>query len=122
MEALSDHTANDPHRLAKIAAEAIREDVIGMMTKIVELDNELYLERRGPLTRVEIDPNVRVRGNQTRTGLRYVHGPINVGDEVEVFESEADIEGRAWVADIDNDKGLVYLRVLWRSLKKRKEG
>lgn len=112
-------SADECHKLARTAAEAIREDVIGMMTKIVTLENELYLAKRGPLTRVEIDPNVRVRGRQTFSSLDRVYGPIAVGQQVQVFETEADITGDAWVADIDNDKGLVYLRVMWSSLRER---
>lgn len=109
----------DIHRLAKVAAQAIHDDVLDMMTKIVTLENELWLAKRGPLSRVEIDPNVRVRGNQTFSGLENVYGPIAVGQAVQVFESEADIVGDAWVTDIDNKKKLVYLRVLWSSLRDR---
>ena len=72
---------------------------------------------RNRRTRVEIDPNVRVRGNQTRSGFKYVHGPIGIGDEVEVFESEAGIKGVGTVTDIDYAKELVYLAVDWASLK-----
>lgn len=111
----------DHYQLAKIATKAIREEVLGMMTKIVELQNELEQAKRAPITRVEIDPNVRVRGNQTMTGLENVYGPISIGQPVEVFESEADIVGDAWVSDIDNAKKLVYLKVRWSSLRD-KEG
>lgn len=120
-EALQGKTANDPYRISKIAAGAIREEVLGMVTKIVELQNELEQAKRAPITRVEIDPNVRVRGNQTMTGLENVYGPVAVGQAVEVFESEAGIVGDAWVSDIDNGKGLVYLKVRWSSLR-GKEG
>jgi hypothetical protein len=111
----------DIHRLAKVAAGAIRDDVLEMMTKIVTLENDLYLAKRGPLSRVEIDPNVRVRGNQTFSGLDNVYGPIAVGQAVQVFESEADIVGDGWVTDIDTKKNLVYLRVMWSSLRDRKK-
>lgn len=107
--------------LAKVAAQAIREDILNMMTKIVTLENELWLAKRGPITRVEIDPNVRVRGNQTMTGLENVYGPIAIGQPVQVFESEAEIEGDAWVSDIDNRKRLVYLKVVWTSLKGKED-
>lgn len=110
---------SDSRKLARVATQAIREDVIGLMVKIEELREELYQARRGPITRVEIDPNVRVRGNQTRTGLDDVYGPIAVGQPVQVFESEADIVGDAWVTDIEEDMNLVYLRVMWSSLKPR---
>jgi hypothetical protein len=109
--------ANTPWRLAQIAMGAIREDILDMMTKIVTLENEVWLLKRGPLSRVEIDPNVRVRGNQTFSGLENVYGPIAIGQAVQVFEPEANIVGDAWVSDIDNDKGLVYLRVMWSSLR-----
>jgi hypothetical protein len=112
---------SDAHALAYIASLSIKTAVLDMMTKIVTLENEIYLLKRGPLTSVEIDPNVRVRGNQTLSALENVHGPIAVGQAVEVFEPEADIVGNAWVSDIDTDKGLVYLRVMWSSLKERKE-
>lgn len=73
-------------------------------------------------TRVEIDPNVRTRHGSTFTGVRYVDGPVAIGDKVTVFESEADIEGWGTVTEIDKDKGLVYLRVDWASLRDREEG
>lgn len=111
----------DQHRLAKVAAQAIHDDVLAMMTKIVTLENELWLAKRGPLSRVEIDPNVRVRGNQTFSGLDNVYGPIAVGQAVQVFEPEADIVGDGWVTDIDHKKKLVYLRVMWSSLRNRED-
>lgn len=113
-------TTNGTVWLSKIAVEAIREDILNMMTKIVTLENEVWLLKRGPLSRVEIDPNVRVRGNQTFTGMDNVYGPIAVGQAVQVFESEADIIGDGWVTDIDTKKNLVYLRVVWSSLRDRK--
>lgn len=120
-DAFSGKTANDPHRLAKLATDAIREDVINMMTLIVELNSQIRLLQQPPMTRIEIDPNVRVRGNQTMTGMQYVHGPIVIGQQVEVFESEAEIIGDGWVADIDEKKQLVYLRVVWSSLRDKEK-
>jgi hypothetical protein len=67
-------------------------------------------------TRIEIDPNMRVRHNWTVTGIEDAHGPIAVGDEVEVFESEADLRGRGRVEEINLEHGLVYLSVDWRGL------
>jgi hypothetical protein len=110
------------HILARVSTLAIRDDVIGMMKEIVELRNELYVAKRGPLTRVEIDPNVRVRGNQTFTGLEEVEGPIAVGVWVRVYERESGVEGDAWVTDVDEGKGLVYLNVIWSSLKPKEKG
>lgn len=72
-------------------------------------------------TRVEIDPNIRVRGNQTRTGLKHVHGPIAVGFEVTVYESESGIEGVGTITDINHAKRLVWLAVDWASLQPKEE-
>lgn len=72
-------------------------------------------------TRVEIDPNVRVRGNQTFSGLEDVDGPVAVGDTVTVYEPEADLEGRGEITDIDYDKQLVWIRVVWSSLQPKEE-
>lgn len=70
------------------------------------------------LTRVEIDLNIRVRGRQTFACLKDdVHGPLVVGQAVEVFESESDIYGPAVVTDIDRKKGLVYMAVEWAKLR-----
>lgn len=88
--------ADDPKEIAARVA-ALAKEIIGR-------------------TRVEIDPNVRVRGNQTFTGLENCHGPIAVDHEVTVYESEAGIEGRGVITDIDYDKRLVYLRVDWAGL------
>lgn len=121
-EALNDEgVEGDRYKISSIAAKAVRKEVIEMMTKIVTLENELWLLKRGPLSRVEIDPNVRVRGNQTFTGMDNVYGPIAVGQAVQVFEPEADIVGDGWVTDIDTKKNLVYLRVMWSSLRDRKQ-
>ena len=68
-------------------------------------------------TRVEIDLNVRVRGNDTFVGFGDVSGPIAVGESVEVFESESGVSGEGKVTEIDGDRELVYLSVDWSSLK-----
>lgn len=73
-------------------------------------------------TRVEIDPNVRVGRQRTRTGLEDCHGPIAIGDDVTVYESEAGIEGHGRITDIDYDKKLVWLWVNWASLRPKGEG
>lgn len=65
---------------------------------------------------VEIDLNVRVRGNQTFVGLLDIPGAC-VGDAVTVRESESGLSGPGWVTDIDWGKGLVYLRVDWPKLQ-----
>ena len=46
-------------------------------------------ESPATLTRILIDLNVRVRGRQTLAGLEDAHGPIQVGQLVEVFEEES---------------------------------
>lgn len=67
-------------------------------------------------SRVEIDLNVRVRGNQTFTGIEDVRGPINVGDPVQVYESESGVVGSGRITEIDRERGIVYLTVDWDSL------
>jgi len=69
------------------------------------------------LTRVSIDLNVRVRGRQTLAGLEDVHGPIEVGQLVEVFEEESGAYGPGYVMDIDTKKRLVYLSVDWAGMR-----
>lgn len=67
-------------------------------------------------TRVEIDLNVRVRGNDTFVGFDDVSGPIAVGESVEVYESESGVSGDGRITEIDSDRQLVYLSVDWASL------
>ncbi len=66
---------------------------------------------------VDIDLNVRVRGNQTVSGFEDVSGLLAVGDVVEVREPESGLHGRARVTDIDVAKRLVYLAVDWPELE-----
>ena len=68
------------------------------------------------MTRIEIDPNVRVRGNQTYSGYEDVTGDLVLHDMVEVYESEAGIVGTAEVTEIDAERKLVYLAVDWSSI------
>jgi len=69
------------------------------------------------MTRIAIDPNVRVKGNRTYAGLEDVDGgPVAVGDRVRVWEPEGDISGFATVVDLDQDRNLVYLEVNWWTL------
>lgn len=65
--------------------------------------------------RIEIDPNLRVRRDQTVVFQEEALG-VAVGDRVTVFESEAGIVGDAVVDEIDRTLGLVYLDVDWPSL------
>lgn len=69
------------------------------------------------MTRVLIDLNVRVRGNDTYAGFEDVDSwPISVGSVVEVFEPESGVHGGGRVNDIDLVRRLVYLSVDWASL------
>jgi hypothetical protein len=77
--------------------------------------------------RIEIDPNVRVRGNKayagfedvqaagqlTRTRLRGI--PVSAGQRVLAWEPEDDIVTDAVVVDMDEDRQLIYLAVEWGS-------
>jgi hypothetical protein len=67
-------------------------------------------------TRVEIDPNVRVRGDGTFAGLDDVTGPVSAGDAVEVYEPESGLAGDGVVTEVDKDRKLVCLSVDWPSL------
>jgi hypothetical protein len=71
--------------------------------------------------RIMIDPNVRVRGNQTYVDLDsdVLSGDVpQVGTEVEVCEEEAGLVGRARVSEVNRLTGLVYLVVDWSSLRR----
>ncbi|MFL0287196.1 hypothetical protein ACJH6H_18225 [Mycobacterium sp. SMC-21] len=70
------------------------------------------------LTEVHIDLNVRVAGNQTRSGFEDVKGgPVpGVGDRVVVRESESDVIGFGQVTRVLDDARLIYLAVDWKSL------
>jgi len=75
---------------------------------------------RQPRTRVEIDLNVRVRGNDTFVGFEDLSGPVAVGEVVEVYESESGVAGEGRFTEIDGDRELVYLSVDWPSLKEQR--
>jgi hypothetical protein len=77
-----------------------------------------YVQR--PRTRVEIDLNVRVRGNDTFVGFEDVSGPIGVDEDVEVYESESGVVGDGKITEIDGERELVYLSVDWSSLTEAK--
>jgi hypothetical protein len=66
--------------------------------------------------RIAIDPNVRVRDNETYAGLEDVDGDITCGSRVVVYEPESGLVGPAEVTEIDTDKQLVYLAVDWQAL------
>lgn len=69
------------------------------------------------MTRVEIDLNVRVRGNWTFSGVDDADGPIHVGDFVEVYEGETGACGSGRIEEIDYERGLIYLSVDWASIR-----
>lgn len=73
------------------------------------------------LVRVEIDPNIRVRGNQTLADYGDADGPLSVGQPVRVHESEAGIVGDGVVTELDPEKRLAVLRVDWASLRPEEE-
>jgi hypothetical protein len=73
------------------------------------------------ITRIEIDLNVRARGNGTYAGFENVSGPLMVGEEVEVYESESGLAGSGHVTEIDTERELVFLSVDWASLTDRQD-
>lgn len=68
-------------------------------------------------SRIAIDPNVRVRGNETYAGFEDVEGVVGVDDDVEVWEPEIGLTGLGRITDIDADRRLIYLAVDWASLR-----
>ena len=68
------------------------------------------------MTRIEFDPNVRVRGNGTFTWLPEGVS-LRVGDSVVLFEPEGGIEVDGKVTEIDTAKNLVYFTVDWPTLR-----
>ena len=67
------------------------------------------------MTRVEIDPNVRTRGNETYARTDEADGDLNIGDAVILYESEDRIEWDGTVTRFD--RGLVYFRVDWANVR-----
>ncbi|GAA1154476.1 hypothetical protein F4556_005002 [Kitasatospora gansuensis] len=68
------------------------------------------------MTKIRIDPNVRVRGNLTYAGLDDVTGELKEHAEVEVYEPESGLAGHGHVEQIDLERGLVYVAVHWKTL------
>jgi hypothetical protein len=71
------------------------------------------------IARVAIDPNVRVRGNQTYAGFEDIQGTVVAGSHVEVYEPESGLTGPAEVTDVDHERRLVYLAVDWGQLREQ---
>jgi hypothetical protein len=67
--------------------------------------------------RVMIDPNIRVRGNQTYAGVEDVEGTVVAGSHVMVYERESGLTGPAEVTEVDSERQLVYLAVDWDKLR-----
>lgn len=90
-----------------------RRDATGTATTPLTIAHGVTYQKPA---RVEIDPNVRVRGNQTFSTFEDCDRIPAVGEPVIVYESEAAIEGPAVVTGLDEGKRLVYLDVDWSSL------
>ena len=75
-----------------------------------------------PLPAVKIDPNIRVRGNQTLAGPGDITGEIVIGQRVMVYEPEAGVSGYGVAASFDEDKQLLFIDVDWASLQVDESG
>lgn len=69
------------------------------------------------LTRVEIDPNIRVRGNKARVGYEDADGPLRPGQTVTVFESETGLTGTGVVSEVADVLRLAWIWVDWAGLR-----
>lgn len=69
------------------------------------------------MTRVEIDLNIRVRGNWTLAGLEHADGPVSQGDSVEVYEPESGVTGPGRIEEVDNARRVIFLSVDWGALQ-----
>lgn len=67
------------------------------------------------MTRVRIDPNVRIGpdGRHTYTGREDADGPVKAGDEVTAYEEETGLAWPATVCVVTEDSRLIYLYVAW---------
>lgn len=70
-------------------------------------------------TRISIDLNVRVRGNNTYVGFEQVFGPVSVGELVEVYEAESGLSGEGRITEIDGERELVFISVDWSALSEK---
>ena len=62
------------------------------------------------LNAITHDGLIRIRAS------RFPHG-VAVGDLVSISEPEEEVEGLAHVAEVNESTGLVYLDVVWESLR-----
>jgi hypothetical protein len=69
------------------------------------------------VARIAIDPNIRVRGNQTYAGIEDIEGDVGAGSHVVVYEPESGLSGPGEVTEVDRDRGLVYIVVDWSKLR-----
>jgi hypothetical protein len=69
------------------------------------------------LTRVQIDLNVRSRGNKARVGYEDATGPLQPGQAVEVYESETNLTGTGTVSETDDDLRLAWIDLDWSKLR-----
>ncbi|MEX2620006.1 MAG: hypothetical protein WD250_07285 [Egibacteraceae bacterium] len=71
------------------------------------------------LPHVEVDFNVRSREGWVRTRLDKVPPgqELEVGSTLWVFEREEGLRGLASVAEVDHERGLLYLDVEWDSIE-----
>lgn len=72
------------------------------------------------MKRVQVDLNVRVRGNKTYAGYEDVvpeGAPVAVGEQVLVWEAEDDIVTDGTVIELDDEKQIIYLDVDWRGFR-----
>lgn len=75
------------------------------------------------MTRITIDPNVRIHGNDTYAGFEDITGgPVAVGEPVTVVEIESHLIGEGRVTHISEESKLVYLSVDWASLQPEQGG
>ncbi len=68
------------------------------------------------MTRVEIDPNIRVTApdgtvNATYSDVTDADGPVSPGDHVVAFEPESGLEWPALIVAVE--RGFVFLRPEW---------
>lgn len=69
------------------------------------------------MNRVRIDPNVRVRGNQTFSGFEDCDDQdLEILDIVEAYEEESGVHASAVITDVDHVSRLVYLKLDWSDL------
>lgn len=72
------------------------------------------------MTRIEIDPNVRITApdgttNATRALLSDADGPVATNDHVTAYEPEDQSEWPARVVAVE--RGLIYLRPEWANYR-----